>query len=190
MKEISDQEMREGIISGNEIIIRWFYQKNFPIVKNYILLNGGCLEDTEDVFQDALLLLYLKLRNPELKIRSPIQNYFYGVCRNMWLKRANRNKKLLFMDLWNSCYLQYEDSAIIEQIFQKERKQLFHAYFTNLQDTTKRLWQLIFEGKDYQEMARITGCTENYLRKKKSETKKSMIQSISKDPVFRELVKI
>ncbi|GAA0715906.1 hypothetical protein GCM10009430_10950 [Aquimarina litoralis] len=189
MKEISDQEMREGIISGNEIIIRRFYQKNFPIVKNYILLNGGCLEDTEDVFQDALLLLYLKLRNPEFMIRPPIQNYFYGVCRNMWLKTVNRNKKLLFMDLLNNDW-NHEESTVIEKLFQKERKQLFHAYFANLQDTTKRLWQLIFEGKDYQEMARITGCTENYLRKKKSETKKRMIQNISKDPVFKELVKI
>lgn len=189
MREINDQEIRQGIMSGNEIIIRWFYQKNFPIVKNYILRKGGCLQDAEDVFQDALLLLYLKLRKSEFTIRTPIQNYFYGVCRNMWLKRVNRNKKLLFMDLLND-YLQYEESTIIDQIFQKDRKHLFHTYFLNLKDSTKKIWQLIFEGKDYEEIAEITGCTENYLRKKKSETKKSMIQSISKDPVFKELVKI
>ncbi|MGY3791760.1 RNA polymerase sigma factor [Aquimarina sp. 433] len=189
MKGITEQKIREGIKNGDEIILTWFYKKNFPLVKNYILLNSGCLEDTEDIFQDALLLLYLKLRNPEFMIRTPIQNYFYGVCKNMWLKKANRNKKVLFKDVlkdvWN-----HEESTVIEKLFQKDRKQLFHAYFSNLQDTTKRLWQLIFEGKDYQEMAQITGCTENYLRKKKSETKKSMIQSILKDPVFKELVKI
>ncbi|MBW1298509.1 RNA polymerase sigma factor [Aquimarina litoralis] len=186
MKGITEQKIREGIKNGDEIILTWFYKKNFPLVKNYILKNGGCIEDTEDIFQEAIMLLYLKFKSSELVVDTPIQNYFYGVCKNMWLKKANRNKKVLFMDVLKDDWNQ-EESTVIEKLFQKERKQLFHEYFSNLQDTTKRLWQLIFEGKDYQEMARITGCTENYLRKKKSETKKSMIQSISKDPVFQEL---
>jgi len=186
MEKGAEKEIIQGIISGDEMILKSFYRQNLGSVKKHILKQGGSIEDTEDIFQDALVVLFLKLQDNETVVNSSIHGYFYGICKNLWLNHARKERKWMIADILVE--EQPDDKLIItEEIFQKDRKKLFHTYFINLQETTKQLWQLFFEEKSSQEIAIVTGYTENYVRKKKYETKKKMIKNISKDPIFREL---
>lgn len=187
MKKINKKGIVEGIISGDEVILKSFYKQNFPFIKNHILIQGGSIEDAEDVFQDALVALYLKLRSNKVFIQASVSTYFHAICKIMWLRHIRKERKWIVPDIFID---DHQDKALIitERILQKDRKNLFYTYFSTLQDTTKQFWQLVFEGKNHQEIASITGYSESYTRKKKSKTKKRMMQSISKDPMFKELV--
>ncbi|WP_299247968.1 sigma-70 family RNA polymerase sigma factor [uncultured Aquimarina sp.] len=189
MKTINEKEIIRGIISGDETILKSFYHKNFPYLKHHILKQGGSVEDAEDIFQDALLVLYLKLSSNNILVSSSVYGYFYGICKKLWLNHARKERKWMMADLLDN---DHQDNELIatEQIFQKDRKNLLNTYFSNLQESTKQLWYYFFEGKSHREIAIIAGYSEAYIRKKKCESKKKMIQNISKDPIYRELVDV
>ncbi|WP_298546072.1 sigma-70 family RNA polymerase sigma factor [uncultured Aquimarina sp.] len=189
MKTINQTEIIHGIISGDETVLKSFYSKNLPYLKNHILKQGGSIEDTEDIFQDALLILYSKLRSNKTSINTSVHGYFYGICKKLWLNHARKERKWIMADILTD---EHQDNELIitEQLFQKDRRNLFNTYFTALQNTTKQLWLHFFEEKSHQEIAIITGYSESYIRKQKCETKKKMIQNISQDPLYRELADI
>ncbi len=189
MKKINENKIIQGIISGNEIILKSFYKQNLPYIKSHILKQGGSIEDTEDIFQDALLVLYGKLRSNQNFINTSVNAYFYGICKKLWLNHARKERKWMMADILAD---EHPDDApiITEQILQKDRKNLFQSYFNTLQDTTKQLWLNFFEEKSHQEIAINTGYTENYIRKKKCETKRKMMQNLSKNPIYKELVEL
>ncbi|MFZ4931871.1 RNA polymerase sigma factor [Chryseobacterium sp. Mn2064] len=65
------------------------YQQYFGYTKKFIFKNKGNLEDAEDVFQDALLILYEKLNADEFKVQTCLGNYIIGIVKNLWLKKLN-----------------------------------------------------------------------------------------------------
>ncbi|KAB1229087.1 RNA polymerase sigma factor [Chryseobacterium viscerum] len=68
------------------------YQQYFDYTKKFILKNKGNIEDAEDIFQDALLILYQKLNADDFNVQTCLGNYIIGISKNLWLKKLkNRN---------------------------------------------------------------------------------------------------
>ncbi|WP_298548624.1 sigma-70 family RNA polymerase sigma factor [uncultured Aquimarina sp.] len=186
MNNPKERKILEGIISGDEVVIKAFYKKNYNYIRGYILQNSGEEEDAEDVFQDALVVMYQKLKSDTLDINVSIRTYFYAICKNIWRSRLRKKRKLIFdseLILVNEESEQY----IIEDIEKKEREQVYRKYFLRLSDACKEVLSLVFAGNNMKEIARITGYAEGYARKKKFECKKSLLDNIEKDPMYQEL---
>jgi len=82
----------KGIGKGDDKIIRAFYQENFPKVAAFILNNKGVLADAKDVFQDAVMLIYQQ--HQRIHIETSLNQYFYGICRNIWYQRLRKQQKM------------------------------------------------------------------------------------------------
>ena len=57
---------------------------DFPKVKKMILAKGGTKDDAQDIFQEALIILYKKVNESEFKLTSKIGTYVYSVSRFLW----------------------------------------------------------------------------------------------------------
>ncbi len=186
MSNIEDRKFLEGILSGDEVIIKAFYKKNLSYISGYILKNSGNEADVEDVFQDALILIYQKLKSDSLELHSSLSTYFYGICRNIWRNRLRKNKKMVITE-----DVVHDEEGIppeiIEEIAQKEREHVYRKHFLKLSNTCREVLGLLFQGNSMKEIAHITGYSEGYTRKKKFECKKSLIEMIEKDPAYKEL---
>ncbi len=68
--------------------------KVFPSVKKHILNNNGNTEDAQDIFQDALVILYKKVHAGEISAEKNIQAYLTTIVKNRWLEELRRRKKL------------------------------------------------------------------------------------------------
>lgn len=181
-----DQILIAGIIQGNEKILKSFYKENIRYVQGYVLRNNGNHEDVQDVFQDALVVLYQKLKSGSIEIRVSIKTYFYGICKNLWKNRLRKKEKLTMNNEHN--HLEKEDhEVIIDNIEQQEREHLYRKHFQKLSSDKKKVLHLFFEGKSMKEISKITGYTEGYTRKKKFEAKKQLLTMIEKDPLYQEL---
>lgn len=88
-----EAELVNGIKNNNTMIISYVYKKNFPVIANFIRLNGGTDDDAKDVFQEAMIVLFNNLQNEEFKLTSKINTYLYSVSRNLWLNELKRNQK-------------------------------------------------------------------------------------------------
>ena len=59
-----------------------------------MLNNSGDREDAKDLFQNALVILYKKLRDPEFEMTSKISTYLFAIAKNAWLKKITRSKEV------------------------------------------------------------------------------------------------
>ncbi|MCC6371664.1 MAG: sigma-70 family RNA polymerase sigma factor [Bacteroidia bacterium] len=67
----------------------------YPVVKKFVLSNSGRREDAEDIFQDALVILFGKVKASEFQLTSTLNTYLYSICKNLWHERLRRlNKEL------------------------------------------------------------------------------------------------
>lgn len=71
---------------------REIYEYCFPAVSGYIVQNSGTIEDAEDIFQEAVIVLLQKIRQPDFVLSSSLKTYLYAISKNLWLKRLRDNK--------------------------------------------------------------------------------------------------
>ena len=181
-----DQTIITGIIQGDERILNCFYKENIRYVQGYILRNYGNAEDVEDIFQDALVVLYQKLKAGLLEIRVPVRTYFYGICKNLWRNRLRKLKRSVV----NHAHYRFDeevDEIGYEDIENQERELLYRKHFQNLSADHRELLGLVFEGKSMKEISQIKGYSVGYTRKKKFLAKKKLLSMIEEDPMYNEL---
>lgn len=182
----ADQLVITGIREGNEKILDQFYKENVKYIKGFIINNYGNNEDVEDVFQDALVRLYQKLRSGNLELQGSLKTYFYGICKNIWRTRL-RKKEFLIED---HTYFEEETIVVensIDSIENQEKEYLYRKYFQKLSSDNRQLLTLFFSGKSMKEISVITGTSLGYTRKKKFDAKNKLLQMIEQDPAYKEL---
>lgn len=80
-----------------------YKERTLAFLKKYFRLS---LEDCEDVFQEALITLYLSAVEGKLDdLKSSLYTYFIGICKNKAFEQVRSNKKhcaiSLDDDFWN-----------------------------------------------------------------------------------------
>lgn len=93
-KEPKEQELLHGLALNNRQAIETIYKENYAMVQNLILNNSGTSDDAKDVFQEAMIVLYEKVRSGSFELNCQIKTYVYSVCRRLWLKRLNQLQKI------------------------------------------------------------------------------------------------
>ncbi|GAA4115797.1 hypothetical protein GCM10022393_16150 [Aquimarina addita] len=188
MSTTRERKIMEGIVTGDRQVIKEFYTNNYPYIRKYIIQNSGDETDAEDVFQDAIIMMYQKLKTGTLEVHSSLRTYFYAICKNIWRNRLRRNKKFVgSSDMVNAEEI---DVSLLEEIEQKEREQLYQRYFLKLSHTCRELLTMVFEGKTMREISDMTEYSSGYARKKKFDCKKSLMDMIEKDSAYHELTMI
>lgn len=65
-----------------------------PDVKKFIKANSGSVDDAEDIFQDALVILCKKVQSENFILTAPLKNYLLGIVRNCWMQELRVRKKM------------------------------------------------------------------------------------------------
>jgi DNA-directed RNA polymerase specialized sigma24 family protein len=95
----SDEMIVEGLRNKDHEKIRFLYRNYFDSIQRLILKNSGNTEDAEDIFQDALVIVYKKIQDNQLKLSCSFKTYMYAISRNLWLqklqKKDNKSEELI-----------------------------------------------------------------------------------------------
>ncbi|MCB9189991.1 MAG: sigma-70 family RNA polymerase sigma factor [Flavobacteriales bacterium] len=98
---MTDQEIIHSIRKGNnEKPIKKLY-KEFPKVKALILKEGGSAETAQEIFNDSLVILIEKVRQPEFQLTSQLTTFLYGINRFLLkneLRKQNKHVELEWRD--------------------------------------------------------------------------------------------
>ena len=57
------------------------------MVLHFVLNNNGTEEEAKDIYQEAIIVFFEKIREDSLELNCQIKTYLYSVCRRLWLKR-------------------------------------------------------------------------------------------------------
>jgi RNA polymerase sigma factor (sigma-70 family) len=94
VKEFSkDRRLLEGLARNDFHDAEAIYRENFSLVQNFVLQNNGNYDDARDIFQEAMVVLYEKSRDPQFELTCQIKTYLYSICRRLWLKRLQQQSR-------------------------------------------------------------------------------------------------
>lgn len=90
-----DNFLIQGLLEGKSESFERLYEDYFPVISKMIVKNSGSTEEAQDIFQEAVVILYDKVSRNELTLTSQLRTYLYAICHRLWLKELNsRNKKM------------------------------------------------------------------------------------------------
>lgn len=186
MTFFTDEAIVDGLKKRDNGIIRYIYKEYYPTIKFLITTNSGTETDAEDVFQDALVVLYRKIAKENLLLTSSFKTFLYSICRNLWLQRLDRrvfsNEFLEMEDL-----SELHDSLHLEQPEEEQEKyRLFQQHFLLLSPDCQKVLKLFMGKTSLKEIADIMGFkTEKYAKTRKFMCKEKLKNSIINDPFFK-----
>lgn len=146
---------------------------------------GGTGEDAKDLFQDALLIMLLKIDNNELVLSCKFKTFFYSVCENLW-------KKVLEKRHAASNYLSHKLNDTVSQDFtevydNKIYEHMFYDMFETMGPVCKQILTLYWQEFTPREIADKLGYNYNYIRRKKCECETELIEKVTNHPEYIEI---
>ena len=86
----TDSEVILGILNNSETALKRLYIAYFPMVLQLIINNNGNEDDAKDIYQEAIIVLYNKVKAGDFELSSKLKTYIYSICRRLWLKRLTQ----------------------------------------------------------------------------------------------------
>jgi len=63
-----------------------------------VVSNNGSSEDAKDIFQEAMIVLYEKVRAGNFELNCQIRTFVYSVSRRLWLKKLMQQNRFTVHD--------------------------------------------------------------------------------------------
>ena len=89
----ADELIVAEIRKNNELALRELYKTHYQMVVHLIISNSGTEQEAKDVYQDALIAFYEKVKQQNFALTCKIKTYLYAVCRRLWLKRLAEKRR-------------------------------------------------------------------------------------------------
>jgi RNA polymerase sigma factor (sigma-70 family) len=88
--ERNEKALLQGLACSDKKAIETIYRENYNMIQSLIINNNGSADDARDVFQEAMIVLYEKVRSGSFELNCLIKTYVYSVSRRLWLKRLQQ----------------------------------------------------------------------------------------------------
>ncbi|MCK4360439.1 MAG: sigma-70 family RNA polymerase sigma factor [Bacteroidales bacterium] len=191
MTNFSEKKIIEGFLNNDDIFLNNLYEIFFPVIKRLIKNNSGTETEAWDIFQDALFIIFSKVKKNKFELTCSFNTYLYSICRHLWLNqiRKNRIKKVEFIDC--EIFIKLTDESDIE----KEQKLnleyfLFREHFNKLDKKCKKLIKLFLKKLSFNDIAKKLNYKNAIdARRTKYLCKNLLINRIKNDPKYKELQK-
>ncbi|MDP4184606.1 MAG: sigma-70 family RNA polymerase sigma factor [Bacteroidota bacterium] len=188
MINYTKEEILNGILKNDNIVLQYIYKNYFYKINFYIRKNSGNDEDAYDVFQEAIIILYRRLKANQLElVDCSFETYLFAVSKLLWLKQLEikRNKKVeLYENEEDFDDIASED--LIEDIDKHDRYRLYQKHFKSLGADCQKILQLYFDKVSLKQITQIMGYkSELYAKKRKYKCKEYLVKSIKQDLEYK-----
>jgi RNA polymerase sigma factor (sigma-70 family) len=187
-KRYTDEELIAGLRQRKSSCIEFLYEEFYPVIRHYLKQNGGNQADTEDLFQDSLIILYKRCAVEPFALECSLKTYFTAICKNLWLQRLERKCRLLYQADC-SVYEDQEKYSNEDQELQDERLEMhriFYKQLTSLPYDCRRLLQLYCLKIPYKEIAMLLKYKDEiYVKTRKYFCKNLLRKKIMNDPQYK-----
>lgn len=176
----------QALIKNDLSGLRLIYSEYLPRIQMLITKNGGSADDANDIFQDALVIIYEKAKGKDFKLTSSFYTLLYGVCRNLW---GNRIQKKSFQEVALPEDIKYiNEENILNDILKEERAQIFLESFNQLGGDCKKLLRLFFDKIKMEKIKEMMGFSSvSYAKKRKFVCKEKLVKIVKSDSRFKEI---
>ena len=93
--DLYEQGLLNGLAEGDKRTIEIIYKDHYNMIQSLIINNNGSADDAKDIFQEALIVLYEKVRSGSFELNCQLKTYLYSVSKRLWLKRLSVNTRFV-----------------------------------------------------------------------------------------------
>ncbi len=187
----SDEQILKGILRHDNLILQYIYKQYYYSINYFIRKNQGSEDDANDIFQEAIIIIYRKIKENDLIFeKSSFKGYLFSVCRFLWLKQLEK-RRIEKEKLNDSLPYQEDlyDESFNELVLKNEKYGLYQRHFGSLSTDCQKLLQLFFEKVSLKDIAMIMGYkSEKYAKKRKFKCKELLINRIKQDAEFKKIL--
>lgn len=160
--------------TGDPAAYNWIYQNCYRSATAYIRSRNGTEEDAEDCFQEALLVLVEKLRDPQFDLRVRCATFLHTVVRNLWLYQQRKRGRMLsateaqLLEIAAGSGEEY--GALLEEIEVQETRlqQVLEALDQLGEDCRQVLLLRFYQNMDEGEIAAVMNYQREFVKVKRS----------------------
>ena len=145
-------------------------QKNQGIIHKVCNIYCDTEDDRNDLFQEIVVQLWRSY--PTFRNESKVSTWMYRVALNTAITSFKKSKRRPDQNRLTYENFQIEDEAYDTET--EERIRSLHKAVNHLTGIEKSIVLLYLENKKYEEIAEITGITQNYVRVKMNRIKKKL----------------
>lgn len=166
----TDIELLEGLSKGDSKAIEGFYRQYLGIWIKWVLAHRGLDSDADDVFQEALLVVYEKSKSIEFCLTCKLSTYLFAICKRMWYRRVEKDSRINLKEEWEDSFApdsSQEDLAVF--IEKEEQFSVLGAALEKLGEPCSSLLKGFYmEEKSMQDLAKLF----NYTNSENAKTQK------------------
>lgn len=157
--ENNETALLQGLARSDKKAVETIYRDNYNIIQSLIINNNGSADEAKDIFQEAMIVLYEKVRSGSFELNCQIRTYIYSVCRRLWLKRLQQ------LNRYSSEIPDAENTIPVEEEIEEHDKrnaefEMMEKAISNLGEPCKSLLEAYYlQKKNMQEIAVSFGYT-------------------------------
>jgi len=91
--ENNEKALLQGLATNDKKAVETIYRENYNMVQYLIINNNGSADDAKDIFQEAMIVLYEKVRSGTFELNCQIKTYVYSVSKRLWLKKLQQSSR-------------------------------------------------------------------------------------------------
>lgn len=190
MIEYSNVELLNGILRNDTIVLQFIFKNFYSNINFFIKKNNGDEDDANDIFQEAIIIIYRKLKANTLVLDCSFDTYLYSICRLLWLKELEK-RKIEKENIKDNHEFNDEiyDDGLESVIDMNERYKLYQKHFALLGKDCQKVLQLYFDKVPLKSIADMMGFkSEHYAKKRKFSCKEYLIKSIKQDLEYKNIL--
>jgi RNA polymerase sigma factor (sigma-70 family) len=182
----SNNNIIDGLKSRDSSVINFIYKQSYAQVKFFVTSNSGTVMDAEDIFQDAIVLIYQNIERADFYLSCNFSTYLYSICRHLWLQKLSKHKANYEIIDSNLGHDPWEDAENFrEMLTESEKYRLFQKHFNLLKKDEQKVLSLYMSKIPAKEIARIMGFkSDKYAKFRKYLCKEKLKNMITSDEQF------
>lgn len=191
-KRYNDDELIEGLRQGDDAVLNFLYKNYYGVVQSLVCSSKGSEEQARDIFQEVIIVIYNKLQDSNFKITSSFFTFFYAVIKYTWRDFRVVNKR---NPISNSIDFNDEigDKLIRDDVEEMAlsvlKNNLLNTHLVKLSKDCQEVLHYYREDYSSKEIAvKLDLKSAGNARKRKSNCLKTLMESIRKDALFKELL--
>lgn len=184
--QYTNQEIIEGVRLHDKQILQFLYKDVFHIIRWYIYKNRGSIDDANDLFQDALLVVYRKIMNQDMHLQCFMSTYIFAIVKRLWFKELRRKRKLSYGELRDLEIAETEEWS--DDDMEKLKLKLLHEHFNELDNEAKKILSLHFKNYSVPVITKAMGYeSERRTMERKYRSKLRLERKVKNDPLYRKI---
>jgi RNA polymerase sigma factor (sigma-70 family) len=177
----SDARILDGIRRGDESALVRLYNTHRRPITTLVLRNNGTNDDADDIFQEALVILWERVRAGNYEHTAALGTFLFATARNLWLRRLARARREQPLDPASES-TSTNDPSPLEELIEDERTMSIRNTLAILGEPCRSLLVLFYwEEASMDEIARRLGLANAATAKsKKYQCKEQLKRLIEK----------